>query len=700
MSRTLTIIALLVVLLLAGGGLMLYLAYGVDTRPPAQAVVPVLHDRAVIRWHNDGLAVIEASGEHDAYAALGYVHGLENAWNIVLWRQTAMGRLSEWFGDEFLPIDRVVHRLGLVDGAEEGFDALADEDRALLRAYADGVNAALLDDRTALRSPFVLHELAPEPWQPWHTLAVERLFAWLATTPPRADSLAHAGHDAVTFFESDRLLRRWLHVHSFDNSIAWALTDSTGTHFHQRHVVGATAFPLFQEVSIQWPGAERITGATLPGTPYFPAGHTDTRAWAVLLYSPVELVPTVDDTTTATPTFRRVETASAAEHLVAMRRNQTGIYFEPPAPSPVADAVPDTAAVPADSLRPPADTTRAEPGIAPAPTAPDSTWVLRWPGLRVATDWSTWRSLFTDQPAAFELITGSGLRLSNSGAVDVLGSPDVTYRTEQAVFIGNTRWSAYAAHRLDSLITNPAPGATPRDLLDDRHSTWAAQLAPPMVEAVASIPDQPPIVVEAITYLRNWDFAYDRASIAASIFDTWVTAYRDSVGSLPDPVVPDTLLLEHILRYRMLVRAVDSLAEQFGTNLSQWRWERVQPRRYFFPGWSVDTLLSTRPELVPIARYAPLDLPGSGHPTTLAWGPSLVQNDLLAPAHWEGWISTGAWDAFEVRRHRFDADDFFGRYLVMDRPPGPVTLSPSASVERLTLLLPPGQARADTTVAE
>lgn len=677
LARTASLLTLGVLLLVAGGGVLLYLAYGVDQEIPEQAILPQLEAPVEIAWYERGLAAVDAQGEADAYRALGFVHGTRRAWQMALLRQAATGRLAEWFGDGALGYDRFLRRLGLADLARTSFAELPAEQRRLLRAYTEGANAALGASSTAFDEAFVLLDVTPAPWEPWHTLAVERLVAWLATAPP--DSAAQMGPDAAAFFESDRRLRTWLHLHSFENSLAWTVDDSTGTHFFQRHVFGASALPFFQEVVLQWPGRGRLLAASLPGTPFLPAGRSDERAWSLLLSGTLTFEYTLVDTAAVPLDYQRITSADGTEYLLTTRRTRDGLFFDPPPrpPAPVDTAAADTMAAGLAAVAP-ADTVRG-----------DSTWVLRWAGFRPGTDVAAWAALAAGRTEPFSLLDGDGLLVTPSGAAQVLGDPAVVVDFAGGLLVGNAPWARYVAARLDSLTrparTRPAPLA---DLLLDFHSPWAEATAPPLVTAATAIPNQPELVVEALTYLRNWDYDYSRSSIGASIFDTWVALYRDSTGVLPTPEVPDTLYTEHLLRYRLLVQAVDTLTTRFGPELSQWRWENVRPKLYTFPTWTATPPEEAAAPLLPNTRYAPVELPGAGHPSTLYWGPSPIQDDLLAPASWEAWLSTRSWDVVQVRRPRFDAEAPLGRYLILNRLPEPVPLQTDAPPRRTTTLLP------------
>ncbi|GIV62295.1 MAG: hypothetical protein KatS3mg044_1161 [Rhodothermaceae bacterium] len=131
--------------------------------------------------------------------------------------------------------------------------------------------------------------------------------------------------------------------------------------------------------------------------------------------------------------------------------------------------------------------------------------------------------------------------------------------------------------------------------------------------AVARAPDLPPLLQDGLAYLRNWNHAYDRASIAASIFDTWVRTFYDRTHRWPEPADSTSrpLLVE------TLAEALATLTRTHGPDLSRWRWETVQPDLRYVPPWTDTTATATIPYL-----FRPVRRPGTGHPTTPAWGAS------------------------------------------------------------------------------
>lgn len=681
MSRVILILVLVIVLGITLIGAMLYFAYGVADRPPEEIVIEGLVDSTTIVMFDNGSASIEASSREGAMTALGYLHGQEHMWSMALWRHTASGRLSEWFGDRVLPLDRLTRRLALASLARQAYDRLDPDEQSMLSAYARGVNAARDLEEVRLANEFVALATIPEPWEPWHALAIERLFAWLAAERPNPDSLAMASDEVRDFFDTDDLLRRWLHLHGFEHSMAWTARDSVGTRLVTRQIYGASALPIFAEVQISWPGAPPLTGASLIGTPFIPAGKTETAAWTILLSGTIDLVPVERDSAAAPVVYERIESADGREHLLEVRRTPGEIFFGG------RNSFGDRDPLSRPDRRPSISGTDRDTSMAPTPP-PQAGWALTWSGLEAVSDVSAWGALIDGMRENFQLIDASGIILQPDGTTAVIGDPRVSITLETGRLIANSDWSAYSAYRLDSLTSTSEPLPPIPNVIDDARSAWAARLAPPLTDAAIAVPEQPHLVTEALAYLRNWDFTYERASIAASIFDTWMLVYRDSLDRLPDPEVPDTMLGENLVRYETLLKAVELLVRRAGEDPSQWRWELIQPHRYSYPVWSADSMLGDAIGSLTRTRYAPIVLPGSGHPTTLRFGPSSLERGPDSPAVWEAWISTEDWDEFSFRRRSFEANRFFGRYLVSDRIPDPTTI-PSADARAFSVTLLP-----------
>ncbi len=124
---------------------------------------------------------IFGDSDADVFFGLGYAHAQDRLWQMTLLRRTAQGRLSEVFGSRTLRTDELLRRLGLYRSASASVDALDPDTRAMLEAYAAGVNAridVINRDASGRGAPeFFLFEPQIAPWQPSDSIAVGKLVA-------------------------------------------------------------------------------------------------------------------------------------------------------------------------------------------------------------------------------------------------------------------------------------------------------------------------------------------------------------------------------------------------------------------------------------------------------------------------------------------------------------------------------------------
>lgn len=642
-------------LLIAGGVVLWWALRGPSTAPPSRAPIDGLRDTAVVNWTDRHTAIIEATTDIDALTALGYVHGMTRAWTVTVWRHTALGTLASTFGKRLVPIDRHTRRLGFAHHARRAYAQLNAPTQARLRAYTRGLNAALQSDRVHSRAPFVYFDLVPHRWAPWHSLAIEQLLAWTGTDPVSASPQADSGLTA--FRRADRRLRHWLQLHGRTRSVAWAArsaSDTTQTALFARHVLGATADPVIQEVAFRRPGTPSTVTASLPGAPLFPTGTRESHRWSYLLHSPARLDTITVDSAQVRTRHERIAPARSDEQLVTVRRHEAGV-----------------------------EVGTAAPGVA---------WVLDWPGVRARTDLPRWlRATHLQGPSSgpppsepqFQLVRGEGLTVDASGHWTVQGRPPVIERTPQSILVGRSSWASHQAEALQAHARSEP--LAPAQWSASDSSAWAAALLPDLLPDLAPISDADSIAVEARSYLRNWNAVYDAASIGAVVFEEWMRTYRDEIGRLP--TLDDAAYFAAPRRLRAFHQAVDSLARRYGPDVRRWRWERVAPDRRFYPVWAADSLVDRDLSGMSTTRFAPLDRPGRGHASSLSGGPALVDPPSLGPAptHWEGWMQSNRND-LTVRRLRFDPSAFFGRSLLpLDRPaPASVRTAPVTETTRLT----------------
>ncbi len=135
------------------------------------APVEVIRDK----W---GVPHIYAQNEHDLFFAQGYVHAQDRLWQMEFNRRVGSGTLSAILGEATLDTDRFLRTLGLRRAAEKDW-ALADDDmRAVMEAYADGVNAYVEAHRDRLPLEFTILGVDPEPWTPVDSLTWGKVIAY------------------------------------------------------------------------------------------------------------------------------------------------------------------------------------------------------------------------------------------------------------------------------------------------------------------------------------------------------------------------------------------------------------------------------------------------------------------------------------------------------------------------------------------
>ena len=280
-----------------------------------------------------GVPVVKGRTRLDVARATGFVHAQERLFQMDLLRRGSAGELAELLGPAALPLDRAQrpHRLRAV--AEASLALAPPEERALVAAYAEGVNAG----RAALGArPFeyLLLGAEPKPWSPLDSFLVGlSLFSELAGDVGAYESAIGRVHDAFppalaafltplgTSWDAPLEGGAWPEealpgggVHSTRrqgvedgaagppdpgtmtggdapaadarpqaDSNAFAVAGWRSGHggalvacdMHLRH-----ALPnIWYRASLAWGEGQRVTGVMLPGTPLVVAGSTGRIAW-------------------------------------------------------------------------------------------------------------------------------------------------------------------------------------------------------------------------------------------------------------------------------------------------------------------------------------------------------------------------------------------------------------------------------------
>ncbi len=124
-----------------------------------------------------GVPQIYAANEHDLFFAQGYTHAQDRLWQMEFNRHVSGGRLSELFGLPVLSADKALRTFGLRREAERELALMSPQTRAILEAYAQGVNAYVASHRGQLPVEFTILGVAPQPWTPLDSVAWSKMIA-------------------------------------------------------------------------------------------------------------------------------------------------------------------------------------------------------------------------------------------------------------------------------------------------------------------------------------------------------------------------------------------------------------------------------------------------------------------------------------------------------------------------------------------
>lgn len=143
--------------------------------PPRSGIerLPGLDGPVTIEYDARAIPHVRARTTLDAMRALGWLHAGDRLLQMETRRRAALGTLSAVFGPKALDYDREARLLGHRVLAERALEAADEETRAILEAYAEGVNAYL--GSNPLPIEITAAGFRPEPWRPADSLAFASL---------------------------------------------------------------------------------------------------------------------------------------------------------------------------------------------------------------------------------------------------------------------------------------------------------------------------------------------------------------------------------------------------------------------------------------------------------------------------------------------------------------------------------------------
>lgn len=289
--------------------------------PDYETDIAVPQIRSPVDIHRDefGVPHIYSENEPDLYFALGFAHAQDRLWQMTLSQISAEGRFAEFFGPEYIALDKHQRMIGFWETAQEIEQTeLNTHEQAVLQAYADGINYFTEQNHNRLPVEFALTGVTPLRWTPAHSIAVLRLLGWelnvswwskitygylKAFLPPekfselKLNAAADSVHTAAAreeaeitaallpLLQQEQELRRVMqNSGTYVGSNAW-VADASKT---------ATGYPLLAgdlHLGLNMPGkwyevhlnlnGKNMSGAAIPGVPGIILGQNDQIAWTL-----------------------------------------------------------------------------------------------------------------------------------------------------------------------------------------------------------------------------------------------------------------------------------------------------------------------------------------------------------------------------------------------------------------------------------
>ena len=623
-----TVLTILTGVLLSAS-LIAYLAFSAGPDAPNTLESYRMAEPGTVTWSDMGGVVVQANSFDDALVLLGYGHARSRAWQTVLWRQAALGRLSEWFGPDALPLDRSMRQLGIAEGARQSVDSLNVVDREALQNFAHGVDLALGARDLNRSTPFLILGVEAEPWEAWHSVAVERLFAWMSSAPEKdvSDDLPDAWQ------ETELALRRLLRVYGSPVNWVAGIQDGPNPYLAARYASGATGTPLFVETDLDY-GNGGFTGLMVPGTLVSLIGRTHADSWAL----------TGRGHRATRQTVLTIRQVSTDHHRISREGVEEVIPSYRDKGSLVLGAIPRSG----EAVR---------------------VTTLDWIGLGYGADTRIWLQALSGSAPRPRLLDEDGIRWNGTGWA-LTGTPSNTTRPASHTVL------ATDAGPKDSPAATVAGQTDPLTLNEWMNMTLSRGADDVLNDLLAYFPDS--LITrsreqEALRYLRNWNLEYDAGEPGASIFETLLFELPDSTRS---PAIMQ----------QALTRTVRTLSGRYGPDMSSWRWETVQERSVRFPGATDGPADGGRPEERFAQKYQPVTVRAPGHPQTLVWGAPPSTDSLRITSVCEGALDlrTGS---LHYRRPTVEFNRFLGTFLTGDRAPD-IRILQRTSTDASTTLVP------------
>jgi penicillin amidase len=239
-----------------------------------------------VQVERDALGVPHISAEtaDDLYFAQGFVTAQDRFWQMESFRRLAAGELAEVAGGAALEGDREFRRLRISRIAEQRARSVSGEDRAVLAAYARGVNYYLETHADRLPVEITMLGYRPRIWRIEDTMLVGLMMQQTLSNTYKHDLAREAMYEKGDPAKLQQLFPDRTGSEHQPGSNAWAVS---GTHTQSGKALLANDMHLGWSLPGVWymthlRGPDvNVTGVSIPGVPAIVVGRNEHIAWGI-----------------------------------------------------------------------------------------------------------------------------------------------------------------------------------------------------------------------------------------------------------------------------------------------------------------------------------------------------------------------------------------------------------------------------------
>jgi len=177
-KTTLAIIISIIVIVIIGGIIFYNMLHSSLPKYNDELVISGIDGNIEIYRDSAAVPYIIAKSEFDAAFAIGFVHAQERLFTMDIARRAGEGKLSEIFGVETIPFDKMFLTVGIKRNILNNYSKFSNNDIKILTAYSKGVNYYIKNSGGKLPIEFSVLGYEPEEWKPIHSLIIMRMMAW------------------------------------------------------------------------------------------------------------------------------------------------------------------------------------------------------------------------------------------------------------------------------------------------------------------------------------------------------------------------------------------------------------------------------------------------------------------------------------------------------------------------------------------